>query len=347
VNGTATLWWDAENTSIHYIEQTLLPHEYTIVECRSIERLATAIKRLEIRGAPALGVAGAYGVALSAVLSEKKDMQSFMAAVHHDAALLRSTRQTAINLAWGIDRVLGAMTPAQDCNEACTRAISEAGVIAREDTACCHAIGKHGAALLPDTCTVLTHCNAGALACSSWGTALGVIRSAVNAGKQLNVIACETRPLLQGARLTAWELARDGIDVTVITDSTAAYLMRKGEIDAVLVGADRITRDAVFNKIGTYMHAVCARHHAIPFYVAAPLSTFDANNTEEDVIIEERGRDEVTIIGSRTFVPDGAQVKNYAFDATPMELVTAVITETGVLHPPIDIHKLLSHRSTT
>ena len=347
MNGTATLWWDAGNTSIHYIEQTLLPNEYSIVECRSIERLATAIKRLEIRGAPALGVAGAYGVALAAVLAKRKDLKSFMAAVHHDASILRSTRPTAINLAWGIDRVLASMAPAQDCNEACSRAISEAEVIAREDTACCHAIGKHGAALLPDTCTVLTHCNAGALACSSWGTALGVIRSAVNAGKKVNVISCETRPLMQGARLTAWELARDGIDVTTITDSTAAHLMRKGAIDAVVVGADRITRDAVFNKIGTYMHAVCAHHHAIPFYVAAPLSTFDANNAEKDVIIEERGRDEVTIMGGRTYVPEEAQVKNYAFDATPMELVTAIITETGVLRPPIDIHKLLSHRSIT
>jgi len=347
VNETATLWWDTGNQSIRYIEQTLLPGEYAIIECRSIERLATAIKRLEIRGAPALGVAGAYGVALSAVLSDKNDMQAFMAAVRRDADLLRSTRPTAINLAWGIDRVLASMAPAYDCDDACSRALAEAEEIARNDTACCHAMGKHGAALLPDQCTVLTHCNAGALACSSWGTALGVIRSAVDAGKEVKVIACETRPLLQGARLTAWELARDGIDVTVITDSTAAHLMRKGIIDAVVVGADRITCDAVFNKIGTYMHAVCAHHHAIPFYVAAPHSTFDPKNTERDVIIEERGRDELTVMGNRTYIPDGAGVRNYAFDATPMELVTAVITETGVLHPPIDIRKLLSRISTT
>jgi methylthioribose-1-phosphate isomerase len=347
VNGTAaTLWWDTEKASIHYIEQTLLPNEYSIVECSSIERLASAIRRLEIRGAPALGVAGAYGIALAAVRSEKKDLRSFMAAVHRDAGILRSTRPTAINLTWGIDRVLGAMAAASDCDDACTRAISEANGIAREDTACCHAIGKNGAALLPDACTVLTHCNAGALACSSWGTALGVIRSAVNAGKKVKVISCETRPLMQGARLTAWELARDGIEVTTITDATAAHLMRKGAIEAVVVGADRITCDAVFNKIGTYMHAVCAYHHKIPFYVAAPLSTFDPKNTERDVIIEERGRDEVTIMGGRTYVPEGVPVKNYAFDATPMELVTAIITETGVLHPPVDLHKLLSHRST-
>lgn len=347
MNETATLWWDTGNQSIHYIEQTLLPNEYAIVECRSIERLATAIRRLEIRGAPALGVAGGYGVALAAVLADKKNMLSFLAAVQRDADLLRSTRPTAINLAWGIDRVLASMRPALDCIDATTRAIAEAEVIAREDTACCHAIGKHGAALLPDTCTILTHCNAGALACSSWGTALGVIRSAVDEGKKVKVISCETRPLLQGARLTAWELARDGIDVTTITDSTAAHLMRKGAIDAVVVGADRITSDAVFNKIGTYMHAVCAHHHKIPFYVAAPRSTFDVKNTETDVIIEERGRDEVTIMGGRTYVPEEAHVKNYAFDATPMELVTAIITETGVLRPPVEIHKLLSHHNTT
>jgi methylthioribose-1-phosphate isomerase len=206
-------------------------------------------------------------------------------------------------------------------------------------------IGELGAALLPGTCTVLTHCNAGSLACSSWGTALGVIRSAVSTGKQVKVIACETRPLLQGARLTAWELLQDGIDVTVITDSTAAYLMRTGKIDAVIVGADRITCDAVFNKIGTYMHAVCAHHHDIPFYVAAPISTFDTEKRELDVIIEERGREEVTTMGSRTFVPEGCKVKNFAFDATPLNLVTAIITERGILRPPIDTDLLLSLKS--
>ena len=347
MNETATLWWDTDNQSIHYIEQTLLPNEYAIVDCRSIERLAKAIRRLEIRGAPALGVAGAYGVALAAVLADKNDMPSFMASIQRNASILRSTRPTAINLAWGIDRVIASMQPAQDCRDACSRAVAEAMEIAREDTACCHAISKNGAALLPDTCTILTHCNAGALACSSWGTALGVIRSAVEDGKNVKVISCETRPLLQGARLTAWELDRDGIDVTTITDSTAAYLMQKGAIDAVVVGADRITRDAVFNKIGTYMHAVCAHHHKIPFYVAAPYSTFDAKNTASDIIVEERNRDEVTVMGNRTYVPEGAHVKNYAFDATPMELVTAIITETEVLRPPVDIPKLLSHRSTT
>jgi methylthioribose-1-phosphate isomerase len=346
VNKEATLWWDAATESIRYIDQTLLPGEYVIVECRSIERLATAIRRLSIRGAPALGVAGAYGVALAAVLAKKKEINAVMEKVNRDAELLRKTRPTAINLAWGIDRVLAVMKPARDGDEACSRAIAEAEAIAREDTACCHAIGRHGAALLTDTCTVLTHCNAGALACSSWGTALGVIRSAVEAGKKVKVISCETRPLLQGARLTAWELSRDGIDVTTITDSMAAHFMRAGAIDAVIVGADRITRDVVFNKIGTYMHAVCARHHAIPFYVAAPFSTFDLEKTERDVIIEERGREEVTTIGNRVFVPDRARVENPAFDATPMDLVTALVTEHGVFRPPLDIRSLLSRTST-
>ena len=321
-----TLWWDCGKDCLCYIEQTLLPGEYRIIECRSIDRLATAIRRLEIRGAPALGVAGAYGVAIATLTAPEGPFSGFTERVKQDAERIRSTRPTAINLGWGIDRVLASLEEARSREDAQSIAFREAGAIAREDTACCHAIGRNGGALLPDRCTVLTHCNAGALACSSWGTALGVIRSAAEAGKDVKVIACETRPLLQGARLTAWELARDGIDVTVITDSMAAHFMRSGAIDAVVVGADRITHDAVFNKIGTYMHAVCARHHKIPFYVAAPLSTFDPEKSERDVEIEERGREEVTTMGSRTYIPDGAKVKNPAFDATPMELVTAIIT---------------------
>lgn len=341
MNETATLWWDPKIPGIGYIDQTLLPGHYLTVECRSIERLATAIRHLEIRGAPALGVAGAYGVALSAATRPETAFDAFTAGIHRDAELLRSTRPTAVNLGWGIDRVLACLKDAHDISSARAVTLAKAQAIAREDTRCCHAIGDHGAALLPDHCTVLTHCNAGALACSSWGTALGVIRSAVNAGKNVKVIACETRPLLQGARLTAWELARDGIDVTVITDSTAAHLMRTGNIDAVIVGADRITSDAVFNKIGTYMHAVCAHHHGIPFYVAAPLSTFDAEKTESEVLIEERGRDELAVMGNRTLIPEGVPVKNFAFDATPMALVTAIITENGVVRPPVDIRSLL------
>lgn len=336
-----TLWWDDAQGGIRYVEQTLLPSEYTIIDCTSVGRLATAIRRLEIRGAPALGVAGAYGVALAARSCAAKTYPEFLAMVEGDAALLRSTRPTAINLAWGIDRVMAQMIQEKDIPSARKAALDEAERIAREDTDCCHAIGDHGATLLPDSCTVLTHCNAGALACSSWGTALGVIRSAVRSGKCVHVLSCETRPLLQGARLTAWELSRDAIPVTVITDSMAAHFMRAGTIDAVVVGADRITEDAVFNKIGTYMHAVCARFHGIPFYVAAPISTFDPLKRESDVIIEERGRDEVTTMGNRVFVPPEAAVKNPAFDATPMELVTAIITENGIIRPPFAMNEIL------
>ena len=294
MNSPFTLWWDKKTRSICYIDQTLLPNEERIVECRSVRRLAKAIQRLEIRGAPALGVAGAFGVALAAsLLHGKRQWHRFLQPLHAmqrcsgQPARLRSTSGGGLTGCWkpsGMHRTVAA---------ARERALAEAEKMFHEDTACCHAIGEHGATLLPDTCTVLTHCNAGALACSSWGTALGVIRSAVKAGKQVNVIACETRPLLQGARLTAWELSRDGIPVTVITDSMAAHFMRTEKIDAVIVGADRITADAVFNKIGTYMHAVCARHHKIPFYVAAPLSTFDLTRKARDVVIEERGRDEI------------------------------------------------------
>jgi methylthioribose-1-phosphate isomerase len=341
-----TLWWDNGTEGLRYIDQTLLPGRYTVVECHTIDRLATAIQKLEIRGAPALGVAGAYGIALATRACRKTDLAGFLEEVRKDAEVLRTTRPTAINLGWGIDRVITKIALLEDIASVRRVALEEAETIAREDTASCHAIGTHGAALFPDTCTILTHCNAGALACSSWGTALGVIRSAVSGGKRVKVIACETRPLLQGARLTAWELARDGIGVTVITDSTAAHLMRTGLIDAVIVGADRITCDAVFNKIGTYMHAVCARHHNIPFYVAAPLSTFDTRHEEKEVIIEERGREELAIMGDRVVVPNAALVKNYAFDATPMDLVTAIITERGVMRPPVSIDSILSLKNT-
>jgi methylthioribose-1-phosphate isomerase len=342
VNSSSTLWWDKKTGSICYIDQTLLPNEERIVECRNVRRLVKAIQRLEIRGAPALGVAGAFGVALAASQCRKKTIKPFLEIVTSDAELLRSTRPTAVNLGWGINRVLDAIRDAPDVAGAQERALSTAEKIFLEDTACCHAIGEQGASLLSDSCTVLTHCNAGALACSSWGTALGVIRSTIKTGKKVNVIACETRPLLQGARLTAWELSRDDIPVTVITDSMAAHFMRTSKIDAVIVGADRITGDAVFNKIGTYMHAVLARYHGIPFYVAAPLSTFDITRKARDIVIEERGRDEISTIGNRTFVPPAASVRNPAFDATPMELVSAIITENGIIRPPFTMTDLVA-----
>lgn len=328
-----TIWWNDEHSSVMLIDQTLLPTEYKVIEITEVSRLADAIRRLEVRGAPALGVAGAFGVALSAVRCVS-DVE-FGETVAADAALLKSTRPTAVNLAWGVDKVLRNMENLPP-EMARIMALFAAKNIAENDTKSCMLLGHNGAALLPQIGTVLTHCNAGALACSSWGTALGVIRSAKKMGKKISVVSCETRPLLQGSRLTAWELARDEIPVTTIVDSEAAFLMRQGKIDAVIVGADRITKDAVFNKIGTYMHAVCAKHHGIPFYVAAPTSTFDAGASEADITIEQRSRDEVSEFFGRTTVPENVPVINYAFDATPLDLVTAIITEKGVLYPPYD-----------
>ena len=332
-----TIWWNDENSSVMLIDQTLLPTEYKVIEITEVSRLADAIRRLEVRGAPALGVAGAFGVALSATrcLSDVE----FDETISSDAALLKSTRPTAVNLAWGVDKVLRSMENLPP-EMARIMALFAAKNIAENDTKACMFLGHSGASLLPQIGTVLTHCNAGALACSSWGTALGVIRSAKKMGKKISVISCETRPLLQGSRLTAWELARDNIPVTTIVDSEAAFLMRQGKIDAVIVGADRITKDAVFNKIGTYMHAVCAKHHGIPFYVAAPVSTFDAEASEADITIEQRDRTEVSGFFGRTTVPENVPVINYAFDATPLDLVTAIITEKGVLYPPYDFQDL-------
>ncbi len=329
-----TVAWEGETGSIIYIDQTLLPGRYEVMRCTTVDDLARAIRRLEIRGAPALGIAGAMGVALAATRSKEQDLNRFREEVHRAADLLKGTRPTAVNLSWGIDRALRKVMMATSTEEARALAVAEADAVAREDELTCRRLGAFGEDLFPADCTALTHCNAGALACRCWGTALGVIRSAVDAGKHVRVIACETRPLNQGSRLTCWELARDGIDVTLIPDSSAAYLMRRDEIDLVIVGADRITRDAVFNKIGTYMHAVAANHHDIPFYVAAPVSTFDLARTEKEITVEERGRDELAYCGDRMLAPDGVAVRNYAFDATPLDLVDAIITEIGVLRPP-------------
>ncbi len=329
-----TIAWEAETGCIVYIDQTLLPGRYEQMRCATVDDLARAIGRLEIRGAPALGIAGAMGVALAAVRSTEQDLGRLLAEIGRAADLLRSTRPTAVNLAWGIDRVARKVAMAASVAEAKALAVAEATAVAQEDELTCRRLGAFGEELFPTECTVLTHCNAGALACRCWGTALGTIRSAVAAGKSVRVLASETRPLNQGSRLTCWELARDGIDVTLIPDSSAAYLMRKGKIDLVIVGADRITKDAVFNKIGTYMHAVAARHHGIPFYVAAPISTFDLARTESDITIEERDRSELAYCGDRQLVPDSVNVLNYAFDATPLDLVDAIVTEIGVLRPP-------------
>lgn len=335
-----TITWADEENAITFIDQTGLPAQYRLVRCRSVDRLITAIRRLEVRGAPALGVAGAFGVLLASMTIREKEHARFMRALREEAGRIKTARPTAINLSWGVERVMRAVEDAHSISEARSNARRSARMIAEADAKVCHDLGRCGAALVRDGGTVLTHCNAGALACSEWGTALGIVRSAVESGKEVSVFACETRPLLQGARLTAWELERDGIPVTVIPDSSAAFLMQRGEVDMVIVGADRITNDAVFNKIGTYMHAVCARHHNIPFYVAAPLSTFDPGSRADEVVIEERPRVEIASCGKATTVPDGVAVRNYAFDRTPHTLVTAFITETGVFPSPVDWNEI-------
>ncbi len=332
-----TLWYEKESERIGYINETLLPAEFRIEYCSTVQQLGNAIRMLAIRGAPALGVAGAFGVALSARTSTASSLPDLKKEIKNQARWLCDTRPTAVNLSWGIGRVQQIADRSLSVDELKTAVLSEALKVAEEDAVVCRNLANHGASLLPDRCTVLTHCNAGALACSEWGTALGVIRSAVMEGKNVKVIACETRPLLQGARLTAWELKQDDIPVTVITDSTAAMLMRLGKIDYVIVGADRITADAVFNKIGTYMHAICARYHDIPFFVAAPCSTFDPLKSENEIVIEERKRDEIAAFPGPVTIPEGVPVINPAFDATPLSLVTAIITENGVLMPPYDI----------
>lgn len=339
------IFWDDEAGCPVYIDQTFLPGEFVLVRCRTVEQLMRAISRLGIRGAPALGVAGAFGVALAAREAEGPDFPAFQEDLERLALLVAKTRPTAVNLSWGVFQVLDAIRSAKNREEACRLSLKGALLVMEADRQTCHRIGDHGQVLLEDGMTVLTHCNAGALACAEWGTALGVIRSAVQAGKTIHVIACETRPLLQGARLTAFELHRDGIPVRVVPDSAAAYLMQKGEVGCVITGADRITRDAVFNKIGTYMHAVSAHHHQVPFYVAAPLSTFDFGHRGQEITVEERGRDEVALLGDRIVVPPDVPVINYAFDATPMDLITALITEDGVCRAGQEIETLFRVKS--
>jgi methylthioribose-1-phosphate isomerase len=329
-----TIWWDS---GICTIDQTKLPESYEIIKIGTVRTLVEAIKSLRIRGAPALGAAGGYGVALAAHRSTFMDPESILGELKIAAEMIRSSRPTAVNLAWGVDRVLkAAQAASEDGEEAIrSRALAEAERIADEDIAANRAIGKIGSKQLDDGDRVLTHCNAGRLACVGWGTALGVIRSAVEEGKSIEVYSCETRPLNQGSRLTAWELSRDGIPVTLICDGAAASLMRQGKIDKAIVGADRVTEDAVFNKIGTYSHALSAKANQIPFYVAAPISTFDQFHLEHEIEIEERSEDEVLSLNGKALAPKGVHARNPAFDATPIDLLSGIITEKGMFRPPL------------
>ncbi|MCD6409542.1 MAG: S-methyl-5-thioribose-1-phosphate isomerase [Candidatus Verstraetearchaeota archaeon] len=323
------------------LNQRLLPHRMEYIECNSYERVAQAIEHLEVRGAPAIGVAAAMGVALAAFKCEARRAEELASEVKGAINRLRHTRPTAKNLFWALDRMevllKNLVREGVDIEEIKDRLVKEALKMAEEDVQTNRTIGRNGAVLLDDEDTVLTHCNAGALACVDYGTALGVIRGAVEAGKRIRVIATETRPLLQGARLTTFELLQDGIDVTLITDNMVGYVMKLGMVDKVIVGADRILRDGhVINKIGTYTIAVLAREHGIPFYVAAPWSTFDLETKPEEVVIEERDASEVTEIAGVRIAPQEVKVFNPAFDITPPEYISAIITERGVFKPPYD-----------
>ncbi len=335
-----TIQWNAENSTVRMIDQTLLPVEYREIECKNLAQLCEAIKSLRVRGAPALAAAGAYGIALASKLSSANDMESLLQDLKNAAGIILTTRPTAINLGWGVHRVINAVSEAYDTEGIRDIALNEAQAIADEDVQINKTLGKHGAALLEDGDTVMTHCNAGRLACVDWGTALGVVRSAVEQGKDINVVACETRPLNQGGRLTTWELMQDNIPVKLISDSMSGYVMRHELVDKVIVGADRITEDAVFNKIGTYNHAIVAMEHEIPFYVAAPASTFDFKGWEGSVKIEERDPDELRYMQGVQIAPEDVPVINPAFDSTPMEYIEAIITEKGIFRPPFLIDEV-------
>lgn len=330
------MFW--EDGVLHILDQTLLPNKIEYIKARDIETVGDAIKRLAVRGAPAIGAAAAYGMVLGANAIAETDREKFLAELDKAGHILAATRPTAVNLRWAIDRLM-AMVQNQanlSVDEIKELLLKEAHRIFCEDLEANRIMGEYGQQLLPNDARILTHCNAGALATAGLGTALGVIRAAHKAGKRVHVYADETRPLLQGARLTAWEMMQEGIPVTLITDNMAGYLMAQQKVNAVIVGADRITANGdVANKIGTYGLAVLAQSHNIPFYVAAPLSTFDMSLASgEQIPIEERSADEVTSFGGQRVAPVGVDVWNPAFDVTPHQLVTAIITERGVVTPP-------------
>jgi methylthioribose-1-phosphate isomerase len=322
------------------IDQRKLPGEEIYVRCKTAAEVARAIKTMVIRGAPAIGVAAAMGLALGVRKSKATGTQKLAAEFYKICELMAGTRPTAVNLFWAIDRMKRAFAEGAQRGESVAqlqdRLEREADAIHDEDVASCRAMGAFGADVVPAEARILTHCNAGALATAGYGTALGVIRGAVERGKHVTVLADETRPFLQGARLTAWELLRDGIETTVITDNMAGAIMRMGQVDLVVVGADRIAANGdTANKIGTYTVAVLARENKVPFYVAAPLSTIDLNTPDGDHIpIEERNAREVTHIGGSQMTPDGALIRNPAFDVTPHHLIAGIITERGIFRAP-------------
>jgi methylthioribose-1-phosphate isomerase len=323
---------------LRLIDQTLLPVEFKEIDCRSAQQVWEAIRSLRVRGAPAIGIAAAYGMCVGMQQTLKRDVESFFRRLDEVADYLASSRPTAVNLFWALRRMKDAAAKLRgkaSSAEIAAALLAEAHAICEEDRQMCRAIGRHGAALLADGQGVLTHCNAGGLATADYGTALAVLFAAHEQGKRVHVFADETRPLLQGARLTAWELAQRGIDVTLICDSMAAQVMREGRVQAVIVGADRIAANGdTANKIGTYQVALAAAAHGIPFYVAAPSSTFDLSLASGEAIpIEQRSAEEVTHGFGRQTAPAGIKVYNPAFDVTPARLIAAIICERGVIQP--------------
>lgn len=329
-----------KNGTLRLLDQTILPHRSEFVECRTYEQVAEAISNMVVRGAPAIGITAAYGMAMAASSIEANNFSDFHKRLVLAGDFLKASRPTAVNLSWAVDRILEKVNDNNSLGIEDLKKIilDEAELIHKEDVSINKMIGMNGCALLDEECAILTHCNAGALATGGYGTALGVVRAAFEQGKKIMVYADETRPFLQGARLTAWELQNDGIPVTLICDNMAGHFMRLSKINCVIVGADRIAANGdTANKIGTYSLAVLARENGIPFYVAAPISTIDFNSKSgDDIPIEERNASEVTTIAGNKIAPDGINVLNPAFDVTPARYITAIITEKKVVYPPYE-----------
>ena len=317
------------------IDQTKLPNQLLFVTYTDYKQVANAIKTLVVRGAPAIGVSGAFGLALATLQSNASTKEEMINDLNSAKNILFETRPTAVNLAWGLEKIMEVARSCKDPEEIKKTVVETAKQMADQDVKINMTMGKHGSKLFDDNDTVLTHCNAGALATVGYGTALGVIRASKESGKNIKVIATETRPVQQGSRLTAFELKHDGIDVSLIPDTAVGYTLANNLVNKIIVGADRILKTGhVFNKIGTYQVALLAKQHDVPFYVAAPLSTFDLSNNPEDIVIEQRKSSEVTMIGEKKTAPDDINVINPAFDMTPPELISGIITENGVITAP-------------
>ena len=330
-----TIEW--KNNSVIMIDQTKLPNQLLFVTYTDYKQVANAIKTLVVRGAPAIGVSGAFGLALATLQSNASTKEEMINDLNSAKNILFETRPTAVNLAWGLEKIMEVARSCKDPEEIKKTVVETAKQMADQDVKINMTMGKHGSKLFDDNDTVLTHCNAGALATVGYGTALGVIRASKESGKNIKVIATETRPVQQGSRLTAFELKHDGIDVSLIPDTAVGYTLANNLVNKIIVGADRILKTGhVFNKIGTYQVALLAKQHNVPFYVAAPLSTFDLNSNPEDIVIEQRKSSEVTGIGEKKTAPDDINVINPAFDMTPPELISGIITENGVITAPFE-----------